>query len=213
MALSILGFIKRIRGGIFNWPFFKNDNIQSDAKIDLDAIYQLVQIFKEYIFGNAIYALGTYLFYFGLYSGIINYHINDMIFRYFIVVAIFGGVIVMLARLPFLSFDILIGNDSYLAETEYRNTMRAYTKDEQQTKSSQRKISFRPFRERPEVLPVIKTTGKQYYKVFISSTYEDMHYERDLLMYIVWPQIKIFARRYGKFIDFIDYRWGIDNRL
>jgi tetratricopeptide (TPR) repeat protein len=40
-----------------------------------------------------------------------------------------------------------------------------------------------------------------------------MHYERDLLMYIVWPQIKIFARRYGKFIDFIDYRWGIDNRL
>ena len=49
-------------------------------------------------------------------------------------------------------------------------------------------------------------------RVFISSVFMDMDHTRDILMGHVLPRIKVFARKYRKQIEFIDYRWGIDAR-
>lgn len=47
--------------------------------------------------------------------------------------------------------------------------------------------------------------------IFISSSFRDMQAERDMLRYIVLPEINVFLRRnYGQDTNIIDLRWGID---
>ena len=47
-------------------------------------------------------------------------------------------------------------------------------------------------------------------KIFVSSTFKDMHAERDMLQLDVFPEIEDFARDYGEELTFIDLRWGIN---
>ena len=44
---------------------------------------------------------------------------------------------------------------------------------------------------------------------FISSTFEDMKEERNILMLEVLPVVKSWALKHGILFDFIDLRWGI----
>ena len=46
--------------------------------------------------------------------------------------------------------------------------------------------------------------------IFVSSTFQDMQQERDVLQNSVLPRIKEFAKQYGKNIDLCDLRWGIN---
>lgn len=46
--------------------------------------------------------------------------------------------------------------------------------------------------------------------VFVSSTFKDMHYERDAIRLITAPLVNEEARKYGDEFDFCDLRWGID---
>lgn len=46
--------------------------------------------------------------------------------------------------------------------------------------------------------------------IFVSSTFKDMHFERDALQRIAKPLINNEASKYGEIIDFCDLRWGID---
>lgn len=48
--------------------------------------------------------------------------------------------------------------------------------------------------------------------IFVSSTFQDMHQERDLLHNIVLPEIQEFARSTGKSVTFRDLRWGVDTK-
>ncbi len=47
-------------------------------------------------------------------------------------------------------------------------------------------------------------------KIFISSTFQDMHVERDALQLKLVPQINEKLAPYGDSLDLIDLRWGID---
>ncbi len=47
-------------------------------------------------------------------------------------------------------------------------------------------------------------------KIFISSTFRDMHNERDALQSVALPIVKASARRYGQTVSFVDLRWGVD---
>lgn len=47
--------------------------------------------------------------------------------------------------------------------------------------------------------------------IFISSTFQDMQQERDALHDFVLPELKEFARKYGKTIDLCDLRWGVNS--
>ena len=47
-------------------------------------------------------------------------------------------------------------------------------------------------------------------KIFVSSTFKDMHLERDVLKSKITPMINQTLKPYGETIDFIDLRWGID---
>ncbi|MBQ2726479.1 MAG: DUF4062 domain-containing protein [Clostridia bacterium] len=47
--------------------------------------------------------------------------------------------------------------------------------------------------------------------IFISSTFQDMQQERDILQNSVLPRIKDLAKQYGKNIDLCDLRWGINS--
>lgn len=47
--------------------------------------------------------------------------------------------------------------------------------------------------------------------IFISSTFQDMHQERDVLQYEVLPKLKELAKQYGKNIELCDLRWGVDS--
>ncbi|NLM52962.1 MAG: DUF4062 domain-containing protein [Firmicutes bacterium] len=49
-------------------------------------------------------------------------------------------------------------------------------------------------------------------KIFVSSTFKDMHAERDMLDLDVLPKIAKFARDYGEELSFIDLRWGINTQ-
>ncbi len=44
---------------------------------------------------------------------------------------------------------------------------------------------------------------------FVSSTFNDMQGERDALHRVIIPELREFAREYGRSVDFIDLRWGI----
>ena len=46
--------------------------------------------------------------------------------------------------------------------------------------------------------------------VFVSSTFKDMHYERDAIREITAPLLNAEARKYGDELDFCDLRWGIN---
>ena len=48
--------------------------------------------------------------------------------------------------------------------------------------------------------------------VFVSSTFKDMHYERDAIRDIVAPEVNEVAREYGQYVSFVDLRWGIDTQ-
>lgn len=46
--------------------------------------------------------------------------------------------------------------------------------------------------------------------IFISSTFRDMHFERDAIQETVMPRINEAARKYGQSVSFCDLRWGIN---
>ena len=46
--------------------------------------------------------------------------------------------------------------------------------------------------------------------IFVSSTFRDMHFERDAIQELVLPRLSQKARSYGQSISFCDLRWGID---
>ncbi|MDL2225122.1 DUF4062 domain-containing protein [Eubacteriales bacterium OttesenSCG-928-M02] len=46
--------------------------------------------------------------------------------------------------------------------------------------------------------------------IFVSSTFQDMHGERDILRDRVLPLVNQFAAQYGREVDLIDLRWGVD---
>lgn len=45
--------------------------------------------------------------------------------------------------------------------------------------------------------------------IFVSSTFKDMHFERDAIQDKVLPVVNEAARRYGQSVSFCDLRWGI----
>lgn len=47
--------------------------------------------------------------------------------------------------------------------------------------------------------------------IFVSSTFQDMQQERDVLQNSVLPRIKELAKQYGKNIDLCDLRWGVNS--
>ncbi|MBE6778632.1 MAG: DUF4062 domain-containing protein [Ruminococcaceae bacterium] len=47
-------------------------------------------------------------------------------------------------------------------------------------------------------------------RIFVSSTFQDMHEERDGIQCITLPLVKQAAYRYGQTVSFVDLRWGID---
>ena len=46
-------------------------------------------------------------------------------------------------------------------------------------------------------------------KIFISSTFSDMHSERDIIQKKVLPSLRHFARKMGHDVSIVDLRWGI----
>lgn len=47
-------------------------------------------------------------------------------------------------------------------------------------------------------------------KIFVSSTFRDMQFERDAIQTIVMPEIRIIAQKYGEDLDVCDLRWGVN---
>jgi hypothetical protein len=56
-------------------------------------------------------------------------------------------------------------------------------------------------------MPAKKNTNKS---IFISSTFRDMQTERDALRDFVLPRVNEFASKYGRAVEIIDLRWGVD---
>ena len=52
-----------------------------------------------------------------------------------------------------------------------------------------------------------KTTSKS---IFVSSTFRDMKSERDAIRDFVIPSVNEFASKYGRAVEIIDLRWGVD---
>lgn len=48
------------------------------------------------------------------------------------------------------------------------------------------------------------------HKIFISSTFQDMHAERDMIQNIVQPAVNQKLNEQGEYVSFSDLRWGID---
>lgn len=46
--------------------------------------------------------------------------------------------------------------------------------------------------------------------IFVSSTFKDMHHERDVLQDKVLPRLNMMAAHYNEHVAFCDLRWGID---
>ncbi len=46
--------------------------------------------------------------------------------------------------------------------------------------------------------------------IFVSSTFKDMHFERDAIQEVTLPRVKSEAIQYGESISFCDLRWGIN---
>jgi len=56
-------------------------------------------------------------------------------------------------------------------------------------------------------MPARKTTNKS---IFVSSTFRDMQAELDALRDFVLLQVNEFAAKYGRAVEIIDLRWGVD---
>lgn len=48
--------------------------------------------------------------------------------------------------------------------------------------------------------------------IFISSTFQDMQFERDAIQSIVLPRLNATAHEYGQSVSFCDLRWGINTK-
>lgn len=60
----------------------------------------------------------------------------------------------------------------------------------------------------PEAIPVMAAPDRKV-RVFISSTFRDMHEERDLLVTVVFPELRERCERLGlEFFD-VGLRWGV----
>ena len=46
--------------------------------------------------------------------------------------------------------------------------------------------------------------------IFLSSTFQNMQHERDLIHKYVYPVVRDDAIRYGETLSIIDLRWGVD---
>lgn len=46
--------------------------------------------------------------------------------------------------------------------------------------------------------------------IFVSSTFKDMHFERDAIQEIALPTLRAEAMKYGESVSFCDLRWGIN---
>lgn len=46
--------------------------------------------------------------------------------------------------------------------------------------------------------------------IFVSSTFRDMHFERDAIQELVYPRLNRKAQEFGQTVSFCDLRWGID---
>ena len=46
--------------------------------------------------------------------------------------------------------------------------------------------------------------------IFVSSTFKDMQFERDVLQKQVLPRLQEFAKSYGETVELCDLRWGIN---
>lgn len=46
--------------------------------------------------------------------------------------------------------------------------------------------------------------------IFVSSTFKDMHFERDAIQEIALPALRTEAMKYGESVSFCDLRWGIN---
>ena len=46
--------------------------------------------------------------------------------------------------------------------------------------------------------------------IFVSSTFKDMHFERDAIQEITLPALNSEAVKYGEHVSFCDLRWGIN---
>ena len=46
--------------------------------------------------------------------------------------------------------------------------------------------------------------------IFVSSTFRDMHEERDILHERVMPELNEYAAGYGESVSFCDLRWGVN---
>ena len=46
--------------------------------------------------------------------------------------------------------------------------------------------------------------------IFVSSTFKDMHAERDMIQNIVQPAVNKKLNEQGEYVLFSDLRWGID---
>ena len=48
--------------------------------------------------------------------------------------------------------------------------------------------------------------------IFVSSTFRDMHEERDIIHERVMPALNEYAARYGESVSFCDLRWGVNTQ-
>lgn len=46
--------------------------------------------------------------------------------------------------------------------------------------------------------------------IFVSSTFKDMHEERDILHKRVIPELNEYAVQYGESVSLCDLRWGVN---
>ena len=54
-------------------------------------------------------------------------------------------------------------------------------------------------------------TREKYIRLFVSSTFNDMRLERDILQSTVFPEIKEFCNCHGWEFEAVDLRWGISS--
>ena len=54
-------------------------------------------------------------------------------------------------------------------------------------------------------------TREKYIRLFVSSTFNDMRLERDILQSTVFPEIKEFCNSHGWEFEAVDLRWGISS--
>ena len=52
-------------------------------------------------------------------------------------------------------------------------------------------------------------TTTRTFRVFVSSTFEDLKAERDALQRGVWPKLRTLCEQHGAWFQAIDLRWGV----